>query len=182
MTADELWALGRDDERMRWHELADGELIEMTPAGPWHGAVEGEVYYLLRQYLKQNPVGQLMAGDPGFRLDEATVRAPDIAFVGRERLLQAPIPRSGWYPGAPELAVEILSPEDRSGEVLRKAGAFLEAGTRLVWVVDPQRMAVTVYRPSHEVSVLGRDDVLSGEDVLPGFTCRVAELFPAEPA
>jgi Uma2 family endonuclease len=175
MSAEELWNLGAEAERF---ELDEGELIEMSPAGPWHGAVEGEVHDRLRQHLRQNPIGMLLTGDPGFQLEKDLVRAPDIAFLGRERLLRTPIPKSGWYPGAPDLAIEILSPEDRAGEVLRKVSRFLDAGTRLVWVVDPLRFTVTVYRPNGEFDMLGQDEVLSGEDVLPGFTCRVAELFP----
>lgn len=175
LTADDLLAMGSEGERF---ELDDGELIEMPLAGPSQGHAVSEVAYLLTHSVKQTRSGEIWTGDVGFKFQDDRVRAPDVAFVSREQLLRTPTPKRGFYPGAPDLAVEVLSPEDRPSEVLRKVSRFLEAGTRLVWVLHTERRTVTVYRANGEVVVLGVEDTLSGEDVLPGFSCRVADLFP----
>jgi Uma2 family endonuclease len=175
LMAGDLLAMGREGQRF---ELDDGELIEMPPAGPEHGETENETAYVLTRYVKEHNLGRIWTGDVGFKLLEDRVRAPDVAFVSRERLLRTPRPGTGFYPGAPDLAVEIRSPEDETGELLLKVSRFISAGTRLVWVIDPQRETVTVYRANGDVLVLRGEDLVSGEDVLPGFSCRVSELLP----
>ena len=118
-----------------------------------------------------------MIGDPGFTLarNPDTVRAPDIAYVSRERL-DGPVPH-GFGEFAPDLAVEIQSPTDRPGAVLAKVGGWLTAGSHLVWVVDPIRQLVTVYRADGSQTLLGVHDVLRGESLLPGFSLSLDELF-----
>jgi Uma2 family endonuclease len=112
----------------------------------------------------------------GYWLDEETLRAPDVAFVATERL-ENRIPFSGFFNGSPDLAVEVLSPSDRWHDISEKVAEYLAAGCRLVWVVHPFERRVYVYRPNLPVRVLERDDELSGEDVLPGFAIRVADIF-----
>jgi Uma2 family endonuclease len=175
LSADDLLAMGSEGER---YELDDGELIELPPAGPLHGKTENEIAFLLTRFVRQHRLGEIWTGDVGFKLLEDRVRAPDVAFISRERLRRTPPPKKGFYPGSPDLAVEVLSPEDSAGQVLLKVSRFITAGTRLVWVVDPQRLVVTVYRANGEVLGLKSEDELLGEDVLPGFSCRVADLFP----
>jgi Uma2 family endonuclease len=118
-------------------------------------------------------LGEVFAQDTGFRIerDPDTVRAPDAAFIAHPRLAQ--IPEAGYADLAPDLVAEILSPSDKPGEVLQKVGQWLSAGVRLVWVLDPARRHARVYRADGSVAIIGPDDELRGEDVLPGFRCSV---------
>jgi Uma2 family endonuclease len=131
----------------------------------------------LHAFVRQNDLGRLLAAETGFRLftNPDTVRAPDVAFVRHDRIPN-PMPR-GFAEFAPDLAVEVLSPDDRPGEVLEKVSDWLKGGTRLVWVVDPERRSARAYRDDGDIRLLGETDSLEGEDVLPGFNCQVRELF-----
>jgi Uma2 family endonuclease len=125
-------------------------------------------------------LGRVLAGDAGFKLatDPDTVRGPDVAFVRQERLPKRS-PR-GFAAFAPDLVVEILSPGDRVGGVLAKVADWLSAGARLVWVIDPERRIARIYRPDGTETTIHEDDgeQLDGEDILPGFTCRLAAILP----
>src|SRR5215217_3791324 len=178
MTAEELWHL--PDRGMR-HELIAGELHTMPPAGGDHGYVTLEASYRLRDFLQQHADigGGLFAAETGFRLsrDPDTVRAPDVAYVAAERL---PLARVRGYPElAPDLVVEVVSPNDTAGEVQTKVEEWLQAGSRLVWVLYPTTRTAMVYLPDGTARLLHADDTLLGEPVLPGFACRVGELFGA---
>jgi Uma2 family endonuclease len=176
MTADEL--LGLPDNGKRY-ELIAGELHEMAPAGGEHGFISGRTVRRLSAFLDQHPEvgGEVFIAEPGYRLarDPDTVRAPDIAYVIESRLEEA------WGPGyanmAPDLIVEVVSPSDTAGEVQRKVDEWLAAGSTLVWVLYPATRSVMVYRADGPVSLLHADDTLHGEPVLPGFSCRVGDLF-----
>ena len=175
MTADDLFQLPDDGYK---YELVEGELIRMPPTGAEHGQIVTNVASLLRNHVKQYNLGVVCAADTGFWLkrNPDLVRAPDASFVSKERIPSEGIPRSYW-PFAPDLAVEVISPNDRFDDVLEKVAEYFAAGTRLVWVVHPKTQTVLVYRSLHHVRSLGPDDELSGEDVIPGFICRVMELF-----
>ena len=175
MTADELLML--PDDGMR-HELIDGVLHTMTPPGERHGEVGLALGVLLVNHVREHRLGRVY-GEVGFRLrrDPDTVRAPDASFVARARL-QGPVGGPKYFEGAPDLAVEVLSPSDSVRETEEKFGQYFAAGCRLGWLVDPPREAVTVYRaPGVAVRTLGLDDLLDGEDVVPGFACRVREAL-----
>jgi Uma2 family endonuclease len=120
-------------------------------------------------------------GEPGFRLttDPDTVRAPDVAFVRHDRLPVGEAAR-GFFQGAPDLAVEVISPNDLYTEVDEKVGEWLEHGTRMVFVVNPRRQTVAVHRPGQPVRVLGIDDTLDGEDVIPGWIFPIRNLFDVD--
>jgi Uma2 family endonuclease len=122
------------------------------------------------------PRGMVVAAETGFTLQRNpdTVRAPDVAFIRVDRL--PPGTHSGFADFAPDLAVEVLSPSDRPGEVLAKVADWLTAGTALVWTIDPERRRARVYRADGSDTVLSRDDLLEGEDVLPGFRVSIAAL------
>jgi Uma2 family endonuclease len=175
LTADELWL--RPDDGLR-HELIRGELITMSPAGSEHGEISVELAALLWSHVKPNKLGVVFAAETGFLIARGpdTVRAPDGAFVRRERLPAGRRPK-GYWPGAPDLAVEVLSPGDRVGEVDEKVGEWLGAGTSLVWVVSPRWRSVTVHRKAQAIRVLTEDATLDGEDVIVGFRCRVGDIF-----
>jgi Uma2 family endonuclease len=160
------------------YELISGELKKIPPAGWEHGAVGGRLHTLLGHHVLEHRLGEVFEGETGFLLarDPDTVRAPDIAFVAADRIAAAPRQR-GFWPGAPDLAVEVVSPGDTQREIDEKVMAWLDAGTRLVWVVNPTWRTVTVYRSRREIRTLTEDDELSGEDVVPGFRCRVGDVF-----
>lgn len=175
VTADEL--LGMPDDGVR-RELVRGELREMTPAGSRHGRVAARMQVRLGHYVENNDLGTTYAAETGFRLarDPDTLRAPDVAFIRRERVEQAGDPE-GYWPGAPDLAAEVVSPGDSYREVHEKVLDWLNAGTRMVLVVDPASRTVTVYRSPEAVRVLTEADTLDGDDVVPGWQVTVRELF-----
>ena len=158
-------------------ELVRGELIMMTPAGFEHGRIVSRIGARLEDFVEEQRLGIVTGAETGFQIgrDPDTVRAPDVGFVRAERVPAGPI--RGFFPGAPDLAVEVLSPDDRAGEVLGKVQDWLAAGCRAVWVVDPARQTVSAYRSRDPMVVWGVSDELSGGDILPGFKVPVAEIF-----
>jgi Uma2 family endonuclease len=175
VTADELFARRKDGFR---YELVKGELRKMSPAGSEHGAIIVNITVLLGQHVKANELGVGFGAETGFKIasDPDTVRAPDVAFVRRERIPESGIPKKFW-PGAPDLAVEVVSPGDPLEEVEEKVEDWLSAGARAVWVVSPKRRSVTIYRSMSDATRLAETDELDGGDVVPGFRCKVAEFF-----
>ena len=175
LTAEELL---RMPDSASGYELIAGELRKMSPANRTHCIVAGRLHSLLGQYVLQHKLGETLVAEPGFVLarDPDTVRVPDIAFLRRERLRGAGS-EEAFCTGAPDLAVEVLSPGDRPKEVAAKARIWLDAGASMVWVVNPARRAVTVYRSSTDIKTLTEKEELDGEDVVPGFRCRVGEIF-----
>jgi Uma2 family endonuclease len=174
VTAGELARFPADDRR---YELVEGRLVRMTPVNFLHGRTVIEVAFLLRRHLEQHPNGAI-ATEVGFLLasDPDTVRAPDLAFVRRERV--PPQDERGFFEGPPDLAVEVLSPDDRPAEVRDKVADYLAHGVPLVAVLDPAAKTVTVHRPAGQPVVQsGGDDVLDLSEILPGFRCRLREIF-----
>jgi Uma2 family endonuclease len=158
-------------------ELVRGRLIVREPPSFYHGHVAGKLLFLLGQHVYPRNLGWLSGQDTGFKIasNPDTVRAPDVAFTSRER--QPVMPRRGYGTVAPDLVAEVLSPDDRPGEVLSKVGDWLAAGVRLVFVVDTIRREVSIYRIDGSQSLVRDDDLLDGEDFLPGFTCRLGDFL-----
>jgi Uma2 family endonuclease len=174
MTADELLHTSIPDKHV---ELVRGVLLVREPPGYLHGDVTARLATLLTNHADDRGLGRVLAAETGFKLQSNpdTVRAADIAFLSRERL---PDPRpAGYLALAPDFVVEVLSPRDRPGETLTKIGDWLEGGARLVWVIDPERRLARVYRQDGTEAVMREDEQLDGEDVLPGFTCRLASIL-----
>ena len=182
MTAEELLTYPTPNQRV---ELVRGRLIVREVPGMRHGECAMRIGVALSIYLSHDRAsrgaaetrGRVLTCDSGFTLarNPDTVRGPDVAYVSRERWA-GPMP-NGYGEFAPDLAVEIRSPGDRIGALLAKVGDWLDAGAHLVWVVDPKRQQVTVYRADGSQLMLGRDDTLEGDDILPGFTLAITELF-----
>jgi Uma2 family endonuclease len=174
-TADELFMMPDDGFR---YELVRGEVRRMPPAGSEHGAVIMNMGTPLDQFVRAHDLGVVFGAETGFKIasEPDTVRAPDLAFVRRERIPAGGIPR-GFWPGAPDLAVEVVSPGDTYTEVEEKVNDWLNAGTRMVLVLNPRTRTVAVYTSHTAVERLTDSDTLDGGEVLPGFACRVAELF-----
>ena len=173
MTAEELLRLNLPNKRT---ELVCGVLVVREPAGYQHGEVAMRLAVAIFAHVEAHGLGRVFAAETGFTLtrNPDTVRAPDVAFVSTARLPDPP-PR-GFAELAPDLAVEVLSPDDRPGEVLAKVGDWLDAGARVVWVVDPIRVIARVYRADGSESILGETDALRGEDVLPGFEYQLSAI------
>jgi len=173
MTAEELLHTNIPDKRT---ELVRGRLVVREPAGYRHGVVTMNLAIRLGQHIDLTAAGQLLAAETGFTLFRSpdTVRAPDIGFVRRERV---PTETRGFPELAPDLVVEVLSPDDRPGETLAKVADWLEAGAPLVWVIDPERRIARIYRRDGTESVLSEADALLGEDVLPGFRCVLSSIL-----
>ena len=175
MTAEELLRLPRGRFR---YELVKGELITMSPAGSEHGAIVVNLTLLLGQHVKANKLGIVFGAETGFKIAENpdTVLAPDVAFISRERIPVSGIPKEYWR-GAPDLAVEVLSPGDATRKVDEKVRQWLSAGAKLVWTVNPKQKTVTVHSAIRDALTLSENDELSEETVVPGFHCRVSEIF-----
>ena len=156
------------------YELVDGRIVFMSPAGKPHGDVCVNLILVLGAFVKDRQFGKVYESSTGFRLPGGNVRVPDVSFEAKGR---PGADTGGFGDGAPDLAVEVLSPSDRPRQVMDKVGEYLEAGVRLVWVIDPERRSAVVYRSLGEVRKLGADEFLAGEDVVPGFRCRLTDLF-----
>jgi len=175
MTAGELFRMPDDGYR---YELVKGELKRMTPAGFDHGAIIVNLTAPLFQHVKAHRLGVVCGAETGFTLstNPDTVLAPDIAFVRRDRIPASGRPRSYWN-GAPDLAVEVLSPSDSRAEIDEKVTQWLSAGTCAVWVVHPKTETVTVHRREEPPQTLSRSETLDGGDLIAGFRLPVAEIF-----
>lgn len=176
MTAAELLAMS--DDRSRLYELVKGELITMPPAGGEHGAIGIRTAVRIGVLVEQNDLGVIFNSDTGFIIesDPDTVRAPDVSFLRKENIPPGGIPK-GFIPGAPDLAVEVISPSDSYTEVAEKVAQLLEAGTQLVVLIDSRTRTVALHHQSGAIERLTDTDTLTFGDVLPGFECSVRELF-----
>jgi Uma2 family endonuclease len=174
LTAEELFAMPDDNS----YELVRGRLVCIAPAGGLHGKIASRLDQRLRNFVEEHELGEVCAAETGFRLSHNpdTVRAPDVSLVARERIPAGGVPE-GFWPFAPDLAIEAVSPSDRFDDVMTKVHEYLYTGTRLVWVLHPRTRTVMAFRPNGGAQLLQGQDELSGEDVLTGFRCRVDELF-----
>lgn len=174
MTAEDLLTLDLPNKST---ELVRGRLIVREPPSTYHGRVQSTLNVLVGSYVLRHQLGAVFGQDTGFKIasEPDTVRAPDLAFVKRDRVAQ--IGPRGYAALAPDLVAEILSPDDRPGEVLKKVGEWLDAGVNLVWVIDPDRRVASVYRSDGSVTAVAADGDLDGENVLPAFLCRLSEVF-----
>lgn len=178
MTAEEFcdW-VHQPEQANKWFELVRGEVIELPSPRKPHGVVCMRVGSALMAFADQRGFGYLTCNDSGLILerDPDTVRGPDVALYEDANTFAELHPKYGEVP--PRLAVEVLSPSDRLGKVMRKIMDYLHNGVELVWLIDPETRNVTVYRPGKEAYVVEENQELTGEEVLPGFRCLVSEFF-----
>lgn len=158
-------------------ELVRGELITMTPAGSDHSRIALRIGARLAIFVETRHLGIVTGADGGYVIgrEPDTVRAPDVGFVKADRAAPGRTPK--FFEGAPDLAVEVLSPNDLAGEIAEKVQQWLAAGCRAVWVVDPDSGTVTLHRPDRATVMRRETDVLSGEEIIPGFSVSVADVF-----
>ncbi len=175
MTASELLDMSDDGYR---YELIRGELKQMPPAGLDHGEYALTIGASLRQHVRRDELGKAYGAETGFILATGPdhVRAPDGAFVSRDRVDRVRV-STGYGLGAPDLAIEVVSPNDRYSEVEEKTADWLDAGTRAVIIADPRRRTVRVHRSTTDVVTLSEADTLEVEDVVPGWRLSVREIF-----
>ena len=159
-------------------ELSNGRLVREPLAGHTHGRIASRIDFLLRQFVQENDLGEVYGAETGFVLNKETriVRGPSVAFVSRERILPD-LPEHGYFPGPPDLAVEIVSPTNTASLLQAKVLDYLRAGVRLVWVVYPETRTVAEHTPLAQSRFLGNGDELDGRSVLPGLRVRIAEVF-----
>lgn len=178
MSAEEFsdW-VQRPENSDKWFELVRGEVIELPAPTRPHGVVAVRVASILSRYVEDRGEWYVASNDSGVILerDPDTVRGPDVALYNDAATFEELHPKYGEVP--PLLAVEILSPGDRPGKVMRKIKDYLRAGVGLVWLIDPETRNVTVYQPGREPSLVEQDQELAGEDVLPGFSCLAGDFF-----
>lgn len=177
MTADELFLYNLLDKRT---ELVEGRLMVREPVGLEHSWLAAELTAALRAHANppgEPPLGMVLVGDPGFWIERSpdTVRAPDVAFVRRDRWPTSDTHRFGAF--APDLVIEIRSPSDRTGEVMFKVGQWLKAGVGVVWVVDPQRRSAQHFDTDDTIRMLGEHDTLDAAPVLPGLHIPLDALW-----
>jgi Uma2 family endonuclease len=177
LTADEYFA--RTQRTREFSELVRGEVRPMSPAGGRHSVISVNLVVALTHYLREHPIGRVFGDNAGFRLpipdaEDDTVRSPDAAFVSFERMRDVPV---GFMPVAPELAVEVLSPNDTARDLGERMDDYFAAGTRAVWVIDPDRRTVAQHSTTAPTRRLREHDTLDGADVVPGFTLPVHALF-----
>ena len=158
-------------------ELIQGELKEMAPAGHNHGHIAHEIALSLGLHVKANKSGRVYAAKTGFKLAENpdTVRAPNVAFVAANRL--GNLPTTGYFPGSPDLAVEIVSPNDRFSDVEEKVEMWLFYGVRMVVTLNPQTRTATIYRSLDNIKMIQDKGNLDGADVIPGWVLPLTEVF-----
>ncbi len=178
MTAEELWEMPEVPGKR--FELVRGELAEVPGASVRHGQIVASVFLLLHTFASERGLGVVLGDGVAYiiRRDPDTVRVPDASFIASERLPVGELPET-FREGAPDLAVEVVSPNDEAEEVRAKVREYLQAGSRLVWVVWPRLRTVSVYSPVGITREVESDDELEGGEVLPGFRARVSDLFEA---
>jgi Uncharacterized protein conserved in cyanobacteria len=171
----EFMALNRDGHR---YEIVNGELIDMGNSGAKHGYVCSILMILLGGYVHIQKLGAMFDSSTAFKMKSGNKRSPDVSFMAKERLQGLEELPDGFLEGAPDLAVEILSPSNTVEEIHNKLVEYFENGARLVWVINPKEKYVLVYRSSQEPDRLLKSvDSLDGEEIVSGFTLPVADLF-----
>jgi Uma2 family endonuclease len=175
VTAEQLWGMPNDGLR---RELVRGELRTMTPAGADHGGVTNAFAYLLTSHVLSHKLGKVLAAETGFILSRNpdTVVGADVAFVRADRIPPEGLPK-GFWEGAPDLAVETISPSDTLEQVEEKVDAYLAAGASAVAVLNPRRKTVTIHRVGTNPVVQHVGEKLDLSNVVAGFTCDIADIF-----
>lgn len=177
MTAEELFRM--PDDGYHRYELVRGELRTMAPLGAYHAKSATRVGMHLGNFVNENDLGEVYIAEVGFLIGSNPdhVRAPDVAFVSREREDEVG-EMHGYFPGPPDLAIEVISPNDIYREVDEKVQDWLDAGTRMVIVINPRRREVRVHTPTSDTVILTPGDTLDGGDVVPGWRIPVSRVFP----
>jgi Uma2 family endonuclease len=179
VTAEELWEM--PDVSGQRFELIDGEVVEVPGAGALHAMIVFALARLLEDFVRQHDLGLVIPDGLAYVLWRGPdqVRIPDVSFVSWDRVPEEGIPE-GFWEGAPTLAIEVVSPNDRADDIHHRVQDYLQAGSKQVWVLWPRHQSLSVYRPDADTRELGPDALLDGADILPGFSVRVGDLFDVQ--
>jgi Uma2 family endonuclease len=158
------------------YEIVDGELVMSPKNNPEHSDICAEISMRMRLFAKEQKLGRVWESNVGFWMTNRNLRAPDVSFVSAARL-NTVRPLRSFFQGAPDLAVEVLSPSNTRFEIDQRLRDFFESGTRLAWVIDPISESAEVCHSAIDRQMVGPGAILDGEDVLPGFQLPLAELF-----
>ncbi len=182
ISAEEFWEIAHLPENADKHmELIEGVIYEMPPAGYEHGNDAGNFFGFIWTYVRANDLGRVTAAETGYVVytnasGKDTILAPDVGFIAKARATEAPSRKYALF--APDLAVEMVSPNDKAEEIHTKVNTYLKYGTKLVWVAYPETRTVVVHTASG-AQTLGENETLDGGDVLPGFKLLIREIFSA---
>jgi Uma2 family endonuclease len=168
--------LALPENHHRDFELIDGELIEMSPAGMLASLVTNLIAHHLTLHVMAGSLGYITSAEGGYMLSEQTIVAPDIGFIARDRMR---VFGNDFFPGAPDMAVEVLSKTDSKRKLRQKAELYLASGTQRVWLVFPEERTIEIYTGNEDVITIGQDGTLDGGDTLPGLLLPVRDCFPA---
>ncbi len=180
ISAEEFWEIAHLPENADKHmELIEGVIYEMPPAGEEHGSDAGNFFGFIWTYVRAHDLGRLTTAETGYivHTDENgkdTILAPDVGFISKARA--SAVPSKKYARLAPDLAVEVVSPNDKASEIHIKVNQYLRYGTKMVWVAYPATRTVVVHTPAG-AQTLTENDTLDGGDVLPGFTLAIREIF-----
>jgi Uma2 family endonuclease len=159
------------------YELLDGQLI-VSPVPANHGALCGRLILLIGTFVQRRNLGQVYDSSTGYRVSEDILLSPDLSFVSKARLKKVFRGPDKFLLGAPDLAIEVLSSSDTVQTIQRKLDLYFEYGTRLAWIVNWKLEQIHVYRPDRIEAITRPSDILSADKVLPGFKCRLSQVFP----
>jgi Uma2 family endonuclease len=173
-TDHELESLPADGQK---YELVDGQLV-VSPVPANHGAICVRLILLIGSFVQKRKLGEVYDSSTGFRVSEDILLSPDVSFVSKARLKKVFRGPDKFLHGAPDLAIEVLSPSDRMQAIHRKLDLYFEHGTRLIWIVNWKLEQVHIYRPESIEALTQGADLLSGNELLPGFKCRLSQIFP----
>jgi Uma2 family endonuclease len=173
-TDEEFMALPDDGGR---YELVDEEVVDMGNSGMEHGNISAYLCGLIELYVRPKKLGVTCDSSTAFTLKSGNKRSPDVSFVSKERLQGLRRLPKGFFQGAPDLAVEVISPSNTFEEIYTKLVEYFDNNCRVVWVINPDERSVVVYRQPQPDRLLKMTDSLDGEEVIPGFTLPVAQLF-----
>ncbi len=172
-TDNELMSLPKDGNK---YELIDGDLL-VSPVGNTHSLVCVQLVSLLAAFVRRKKIGRVYDSSMGFRLAPKILLSPDVSFVSNERFAQIVVAPEKFLYGAPDLAVEVLSPSDHLSIIDDKLEKYFAHGAKVAWVVDPKRASLTIHQPDSVVKLVRPTDVVNGGEVLRGFKCRLREIL-----
>jgi Uma2 family endonuclease len=159
------------------HEVVDGELV-MSPKNNWqHGEICARLLTALKTFADQQRLGAVWDSSTGFWMANRNCRAPDVSFIARQRLRGLKRSEPAFFEGGPDLAVEIISPSNTRRDIDQRLKDFFSSGTKLAWVIDPEREMVEICRSPTQRRLVGSGANLDGEELLPGFQYAIADLF-----
>jgi Uma2 family endonuclease len=172
VTIEDMYNMPKDGRK---YELVNGEIL-VSPGNWRHTEIATKIAHIFATFLDASPVGKVFCDNLGVVLPNRNLRSPDVTLVRAEKLPDGKLPQA-FADVVPDLAVEVLSPSNGPGYIATKIGEFLECGVTMVWVVDPERETVTVYRSLSQTEQYSADDTITAEPLLPGFSCLVSRLF-----